>query len=730
MAYQTLTQPTIYRESFQILADPLVLGSSMTQQDNESNNYQMQIRLLQTPGVLLPIVSKIQQEYPNIDYRSLRGNLNISRMGDTQTLEVSYEAGNPRQVQYVLEQLQQGYVDYSLEAQESAEQQGLSFVQSQVDKFRNEVNSLQRQLRQFRQDRFPDPQVRSEQLSSELNQILNQQRSNRIELERFRNLVQRKQRQLGQNVDSVIAMQSLSESPAYQQLRSAHQNVNLQIAEASSELTDSHPRMQALRERRETLRSRLQQQANTILGPNDLSQQQLESGFSTGEQSSVRGQLATEIRDLRNQIASLEEQQRALNQEESQLRASLAQQADAKLQYSDIQRELTLVEESLERFLKRKQELKAQQSRALQAWEVLAPASRPQRPVPQQIQRGLLLAVLAGLAAGSGAAYGVERLDDTHYLAEDVEADLKLPCLGMIPFQPSLSTPFQSASLTTNAFLESFRSLHANLFFIRPDKEPRSFVMSSAMAGEGRSTMAIELARASAAAGERVLLVDADFRNPQLHQLLNLPNAWGLSQSIAADFNTKETIQHYRGNLYALTAGQIPPDPMPLLLSDKLATLIERWSNEFDRIIFDAPPSANVADAKLLAAKTDGLMFVVGLGQTKRSTLHSVANELNNAQASIVGMVTNARKRSAGSARNRYERQFSVVPSENTRLGAVLVQKHLISQDQLEWALEQQQQSGERLGDILTGQGWVSQQQLSQVLEEQQRLNRVFETQA
>ena len=211
MAYQTLTQPTTYCESFQILADPLVLDPNMTQEDNESNNYQMQIRLLQTPGVLSPIVSQIQQEYPNIDYRSLRGNLNISRMGDTQTLEVSYEAGDPRQVKYVLEQLQQGYVDYSLEAQKTAEQQGLSFVQSQVDKFRNQVDSLQQQLNRFRQDRFPNPQQRSGQLSEELNSILNQQRSNRVELGRLRNLVERKQRQLGQNVDSVIAMQSLSE---------------------------------------------------------------------------------------------------------------------------------------------------------------------------------------------------------------------------------------------------------------------------------------------------------------------------------------------------------------------------------------------------------------------------------------------------------------------------------------------------------------------------------------
>jgi len=733
MAYQTLTQPPAYRDSFQILADPLVLDPSMQRggEGDDGGDYQMQIRVLQTPGVLSEALPAIQERYPNIDYRTLRSNLSISRVGDTQTLEVSYESRDPRQIKYVLDQLAEAYVDYSLEAQKTAEQRGLQFVNQQIEKFRGEVNSLQQQLRQFRQNRFPDPQQRSGQLSSELNGILNQQRSNRIELERLRNLVQRKQRQLGQSVDSVIAMQSLSESPAYQQQLSALQNVNLQLAEASSELTDSHPRMQALRERRETLRSQLQQQANTILGPNDLSQQQLESGFSTGEQSSIRGQLAGEIRNLRNQIASLEEQQRALQQEESQLRASLSQMADANLQYSDLQRQLELANESLNRFLQRKQDMEIQQSREQQPWEVLAQASVPQEPFSPNIQRGLMLAAIAALLAGGGAAYLVERIDNTYYLAEDVEADLKLPRMGTIPFQASLSTPFQSASLTTHPFLESFRSLHANLFFVNPDRPPRSFVMSSSVAGEGRSTVAIELARTAAAAGERVLLVDANFRNPQIHELLGLPNAWGLSQTIAADFNTEETIQEYQpgGNLYVLTAGQIPPDPMPLLLSDKLATLIERWSNEFDRVIFDAPPSANVADAKLLATKTDGLMFVVGLGHTNRGTLHSVADELNNAQAPIIGMVTNARKRNAGSTRDRYEPQFSVVPSESTHLGAVLVQKHLISQQQLEWALEQQQQSGERLGEILVEQGWVTQAQLSQLLEEQQRLNQVFPAQ-
>ena len=113
-----------------------------------------------------------------------------------------------------------------------------------------------------------------------------------------------------------------------------------------------------------------------------MSQQQLESGLSAGEQGNVRGQLATEIRDLRNQIASLEEQQRALEQEESQLRASLSQMADANLQHSDIQRELTLAEESLERFLQRKQELKAQQLRGNKlgmCWR-LHPCRRSQCP--------------------------------------------------------------------------------------------------------------------------------------------------------------------------------------------------------------------------------------------------------------------------------------------------------------------------------------------------------------
>jgi len=194
------------------------------------------------------------------------------------------------------------------------------------------------------------------------------------------------------------------------------------------------------------------------------------------------------------------------------------------------------------------------------------------------------------------------------------------------------------------AFTEAFKTLHTNLSFLKPDHPVKSLIVSSCVPGEGKSTVALNLARAAAAVGKRVLLVDADMRRPQLHQIFEIPNQYGLSNVISTGLSLEETMQEspLDDNLYLLTSGPTPPDANCLLASERMKELAQNWENSFDLVIYDTPPLGGIADAKLLAPLTSGLIMVVGLGIIDRNLLKDVMDTLRLSRTNVLGLVPNA----------------------------------------------------------------------------------------
>jgi capsular exopolysaccharide synthesis family protein len=164
--------------------------------------------------------------------------------------------------------------------------------------------------------------------------------------------------------------------------------------------------------------------------------------------------------------------------------------------------------------------------------------------------------------------------------------------------------------------------------------------------------------------GLRVLLVDADLRRPRIHETTDLPNVWGLSNVISSEINVDDVIQRSptEDNLFVLTAGQIPPDPTRLLASKKMHNLVERLRESFDLILFDTPPLLGLADARILAAHTDGIALVVGLGKTDRSVLTEVLYGLKTSRARVLGLIANGVKGYTTSTYEQYLRYYTEAP--------------------------------------------------------------------
>jgi len=697
---KVLQQTPNYEGKFQLLVGS-VSGENQLEQISESLNqsgggqgnsldYETQIQVLWSPQVMTPIVEQIQSRYPELDYNTLRSKLAIYRLQQTKILEVRYQDSDPEKIQFILEQIAQGYVNYSLSEQQTSTRQGIEFVEEQLPKLQGRVDSLQQKLQRFRQEyNLVDPDSQGQVLTSRVSTIVQERQNTQTKLDEARTLAVQLQSQLGElglSPKQAIAASALSEAPRYQQLLNQLTEIESQIASESARFTEQSPTIQALREKQQNLLPLLSQEAGTVLGANASAVP--ENPESLASPSSLRSILTQQLVETTNQINMLEVRSGAIAKAERLMSQQLKNLAVVARQYTDLQRELKVATESLNRFLAVRETLQIEAAQKTLPWQLIAEPQQPQTPTSPNVPRGLVLGAVAGLLAGAGAGLLAEKLDKVFHSAEELKEGTGLAVLGTIPFHKPLKkqnkltktakkskTPLLASSISqpayryhTSPFLEAFRSLQTNFQFISPDEPIRSVVISSAVPADGKSTIATFMAQAAAAMGQRVLLVDADLRRPQLHLRTDLPNVWGLSHVISSDINVKDVIQPspLEENLFVLTAGQIPPDPTRLLCSQKMQHLVESFEEMFDLVIFDTPPMLGLADARLLAAHTDGIVMVVGLGRTDRTVLMQVLSGLKTSHARVLGVVANGVKNYTTSSYDYYHRYYGKMPQETT----------------------------------------------------------------
>jgi capsular exopolysaccharide synthesis family protein len=188
---------------------------------------------------------------------------------------------------------------------------------------------------------------------------------------------------------------------------------------------------------------------------------------------------------------------------------------------------------------------------------------------------------------------------------------------------------------------EAFRSLRFNLEAI-VDREMKTITITSAGKGEGKTTTALNLAVASAQIGKKVLLLDADLRNPSIHLSFGMDNTSGLTNFLTGQCSAKEIIREaYLDNLSVITSGPLLPNPAELLASKALSSLLTELKRDYELIIVDAPSILSLTDAKIIAAKCDGVLLVVGYGKLKQNAAIRVKEELVRTKAKLVGVVLN-----------------------------------------------------------------------------------------
>lgn len=665
-----------YEGDFRLLVEPITSEaratdpSVLSRQEGGSTttntiDYPTLLQLLQSPGLLSGIAKRIQARYPDVSYDSLTKDLVVQRVvgasptDSTKLIEVRYKGADPKKVQFVLDEVAKGYLKYSLEDRKTRIGSGVQFIEDQLPRLQQQVDGLEAQLQGLQQRyKLSDPESEGAGLSNQLREIQAQKLETQRQLREQKTLYANLQKQLKLAPNEVIAASTLSEDPNYQDLIAQVKKIESQIAVESARFNEDSPVIQSLRDKQKNLSLLLKQETGKIVGQNLPSK--AASPQALAYQNSIRQDLIKQLVDTANQSQVLEVRNQAVTQAEASLDRQVRQFPAIARQHNDLQRRLEIATKTLNQLLLQRETLRVEAAQKEVPWELVSDPNLPRDaagnpiPVADSNTKKLAMAVIAGLVLGLGGALLREKSRKVFYASEDTQDATKLPLLGLIPFDKRIKKlPLSAATVGAieetevnhynTSSLEAFNALYTSIRFLPTASPVQSLVVSSAAPRDGKTTIALHLAQAAALMGQRVLLVDANLRLPQLHTKLGLPNLQGLSNLLSQNLAPNDAIQRspLQENLFVLTSGQHLPESSSLLGSPKMQHLMQQFKAAFDLVIYDTPHLLNVPDAKFLAANTDGILMVVGVRKTNRTLVMQVLNQLNTFHLPVLGVVTN-----------------------------------------------------------------------------------------
>jgi polysaccharide biosynthesis transport protein len=687
------TRPPEYEGSFKILIEPVTAESQVVsavtgnqkggeeqqevgsaQASKATLDYPTQIQLLLSEKILLPVIQKLKSSKQDVSYAKLKKSLAIARLKtteDTKILEIKYAANSPDETKQVLNLVSGAYIQYSLSERKTNVSRAIKFVDDQLPKVQSQVQTLERQLQTFREQyHLTDPKTLGTQLVTQMNATKQDQQTTQVELDKAKQLYRSIEQQLQLQPKSAEAASVLSEAPGYQQLVKQLQDIDVEIQSLSSDLTEEHPKIISLREKRRKLLPLMQEKAKSLLGSNLV--QSVPNAQSLPYQNELRQDLSKQFLAAATNVQVLEAKLKGLNAANQSLAIETEKLPVISRQYENIERQLKTATEQLNKFLQKREDLKISAARQEIPWELIsAPSVRT--IASSGLVKDVALGSILGLMLGTFLALIVDKMNDVIYSLKDLREELNIPILGVIPprdnEQKALPEKTRIDRVRDNAasqngalgqyrfspFLESFRALNSQIRLLSPDAPIRSIVVSSSLPDEGKTTISIQLAQAAAAMGQRVLLVNTDLRKPSLQTLVDPQSNHdcipGLTDIIAGTTELMDTVHLLPGeeNLYILLAGSISLDPTSILSSKKMQNLMEKCQHNFDLVIYDTVP-LNFADSLLLIPHTDGLLMVNRLGKVHREVLRNSLRTLTVSRVAVLGLVVNmATERNAAS---------------------------------------------------------------------------------
>ncbi|MGB3638051.1 MAG: polysaccharide biosynthesis tyrosine autokinase [Rivularia sp. (in: cyanobacteria)] len=699
------TRTPKYEGKFQLLVEPLTNSESellvllsqtlqqdvnkITRQNNTPLDYQALVEVLKSPKIIEPVVDQIQDKYPGVSYGELvgggkagkvpssvkEGQLHISRLSqgeiESRIIEIRYKDSNPQKVLFVLDKVSQAYRSYSLEQQQTNLRQGIRFVEQQIPVLRLRVNRLQGDMQRFQQNyNLFNPELQGKQLLERASELQATKIEASKRLAESKSLYSSLENQLGMSPNAAIAASALSESPNYQDILKRVRDVEAQIATESVRLSDANPVMVSLKEQRQKLLPLLKREAQLALG-NNVPDNLLNTTVGT-YQNSVRRDLIQKMADTANQIQLLEASLKATDGALVELNKQINNYPEIAGRHANLERELQVANDTLKQLLGKQEALRVDAAQQEVPWELIMPPRLPKDKTGQFIadaskgKLNIILGGAGGLLLGVLAAFFLENAQNVFHDSREVKRTAKLPLLATIPYLKELkllppadkelvyalekderllpqAKNRRSKDYGASPYTQAFYSLYTRIQALKEETAISSLVITSANPGEGKTTVATTFAKTAAEAGLRVLLVDANLQNPQVHHSLGLINTQGLSEILSQGLDLNDALgqSHEEENLFVITAGEEPRNCAKLFSSPRMRNFVMRSQADFDLVVYDTPHILGRLDTSILATHADGILMVVGLGKTVRPSLSTALDELEAGRNRVLGLVSN-----------------------------------------------------------------------------------------
>jgi capsular exopolysaccharide synthesis family protein len=315
-------------------------------------------------------------------------------------------------------------------------------------------------------------------------------------------------------------------------------------------------------------------------------------------------------------------------------------------QYSIMAREVETNQAIYQSLLERSKEIESMAGVSASSIQIVDRASLPILAVKPNVKLNLLLGIVVGLLGGIGCAFLSEYFADTITNPEEISERFQIPILGIIPQVKPDSDGVENTFLRhpRAPFSEAIRSSRVSIQLSGADTRSKSFLVTSGLPNEGKTTIAVNLALSFATAGERVILIDVDFRKPSLQEVFTLSksvNGHGLSSFLAAVTSKVCMYNRYHKNLNIIPCGPVPPNPVELLASKRFQRLLKNLVSRFDRVILDAPPYIGFADVLVLSQRVGGIVLVSSIGEASRETIGQLKKTISNIHGTILGCIVN-----------------------------------------------------------------------------------------
>ena len=556
----------------------------------------------------------------------IRGGLSVAPINDTNVFRINFVSTNPEFAALIANAVSNAYIEKMLEMKLNSTRVALAWMTEKAEEEAAKLESAEGKLQAYMEkNQIVTIENRLAVTPQELSQISTQlitAESKRKENEaRYRQV----SRIAGQP-DAAESVPAIAANPGLQTLRAEIFKAEQAIRELSNKFGRKHPTM--------------------IKANNDLQ----------ALQKKRRQEIARLIEGIRNDYELSRANEKSLSEQLQRVKTEALQLNQKFIQFGALRREVETNQQLYDSLMiKIKEQSLTQETQPVNLW-VVEDATTPRSPISPRKARNLMLGIVLGLMLGIGLAFFLDYLDHSIKDPLEVERRLGTAVLGVTTRWEEQDPPVElvMSKAAQTPLAESFRALRTSLLLSSSEGAPASLLITSSVAGAGKTTTATNLAKALTQAGKRVLLMDGDLRKPRLHKVFRKSNRNGLSTYLAGGSGESLLQKTDDDKLVLITSGPIPPNPAELLSSQRFDRLLETLRKDFDIIICDSPPLLSCADSQILSSKFTSTLLLVRARLTTYEEAARAIKMLRDIKAPLLGLVINAMEIRKGDSYYQY----------------------------------------------------------------------------